>query len=388
MIVEVGRTDVAVFCLDGRVERALLAIGVELDDRPKARHTREQRLELAGGFGALRLVLDLEDLATDRDMDEADTFGGLHFAQRSRTRYDARMARVEVALLAALAGCGRIDFDPLDDAGHPCVWGPFSAPQPLVGMVESTSDDFGATPSADNLELVFFSFRPGGSGDADIYDAVRATPSDPWPSPSLVPAIESPFREASPTLTADRRTLVFATATSTTGPALIVESTRAAVGDAWSAGSPLPGITNTLTNPAPFISIDGLRLIYLKPIASVSTIVESTRPDRSSAFGAPVMVIAPAGGDDDAPALSSDGLDVFFQSATRGGSGGFDIFTAHRPALDQPFGPVSDVAELASAKDDVGARPSADGTTMYLEYNTHDGGGQNANFYISTRACM
>jgi hypothetical protein len=65
-----------------------------------------------------------------------------------------------------------------------------------------------------------------------------------------------------------------------------------------------------------------------------------------------------------------------------------DIYTAHRPALDQPFSTPVLVPELSSARDDNGVRLSRDGKTMYLNYDTLTSGGANADLYSATRTCL
>jgi hypothetical protein len=92
--------------------------------------------------------------------------------------------------------------------------------------------------------------------------------------------------------------------------------------------------------------------------------------------------------DEYAPALSTDGLEIFFASNRPGGKGGFDVYTSRRPALDQPFAPPTVVTEVNSALDDVGPRISSDGTTLYLNYDSITAGGGDADMWTATRSCL
>src|SRR5689334_12722318 len=118
------------------------------------------------------------------------------------------------AVVLAVAGCGRIGFTSTSsaddapgatdgiaaDAFTPCTtWGPFGAPQKMPSVLQSASDDdWGPTPSADERELMFYSFRGGSS---DIFVASRTALASSWSTPIPVDAITTPNAEAAPTLT-------------------------------------------------------------------------------------------------------------------------------------------------------------------------------------------
>ena len=55
----------------------------------------------------------------------------------------------------------------------------------------------------DKLSLYFFSTRPGGEGERDIWVAIRSEPSAEFGEPSLVPEINSSSLDQLPTLTED-----------------------------------------------------------------------------------------------------------------------------------------------------------------------------------------
>ena len=88
-----------------------------------------------------------------------------------------------------------------------------------------------------------------------------------------------------------------------------------------------------------------------------------------------------ANGDDD-PTLTGDMLEIFFDSSRPPASGG-DIFTARRSSVSAPFGAVTIVAELASARDDTTPDVSSDGLTMYFSSDRATSG--NRDIYRTTR---
>jgi hypothetical protein len=89
-------------------------------------------------------------------------------------------------------------------AGGP--WGP------ATHLPELSSDRNDARPMlrGDGLEVFFHSDRAGGAGN-DLWTSTRASVGEPWTPPvNLGPAINSPQSEFFPFLTADGRTLIFA----------------------------------------------------------------------------------------------------------------------------------------------------------------------------------
>ena len=294
--------------------------------------------------------------------------------------------------MMVLAGCGRVDFDPrIADTMVTCdAWGPFGAPVRLADAVQSPVDDWGAAAAGDGLELVFYSFRTGSIGDADVYDSVRPSIQDPWPAATAIAAIETAGREADPSMTADRLELIYSE-TNGSGDRKLFVATRTSVTAAFGAPKPLGGVDAVRVSFGPqeyepFVTADGLRLVYRSDNGSTGTLLEAARADRASTFKVVGPLFANLPGDRQ-PTLSSDGLELFFQSDERGGAGGFDLFTTRRPTVDQPFGPIEPVTELASPKDEAIPRLSADGSMLYLAYATLSAGGTNADLMVATRSC-
>ena len=88
------------------------------------------------------------------------------------------------------------------------AWG---EPVNLGPTVNSSYSDGSPCISANGLLLFFFSNRPGGFGDQDIYMTRRATIDDDWGIPvNLGPTINSPAYDRTATILPDGSTLFFA----------------------------------------------------------------------------------------------------------------------------------------------------------------------------------
>lgn len=88
---------------------------------------------------------------------------------------------------------------------------------------------------------------------------------------------------------------------------------------------------------------------------------------------------------DGTPEISADGLTIYFMSSRAGGAGGPDIWYATRPRIDAPFGAPINLAEVNSAAGERGPAISADGLTIYFT-SDRTGGAGGADIWFATRA--
>ena len=80
----------------------------------------------------------------------------------------------------------------------------------LGPTVNSSSKDTGSSISTDGLLLYFVSDRPGGYGEYDIWVTRRASLSDSWGPPvNLGPTVNSSSSDGGPSISADGSTLFF-----------------------------------------------------------------------------------------------------------------------------------------------------------------------------------
>jgi hypothetical protein len=78
-----------------------------------------------------------------------------------------------------------------------------------------TATDQGPTVRIDGREMFFFSTRPGGSGGADLWTSTRGSVHDPWSTPeNLGTVLNSTAADQQPGLSGDGRTLMFASSRS------------------------------------------------------------------------------------------------------------------------------------------------------------------------------
>jgi len=293
----------------------------------------------------------------------------------------------------ACAACGRINFDSLAADASPAdaectAFGPFSTPLKLDAVLQSPADDWFPTPSVGGTQLYYYTFRAPSQGAA-VWVAERATSSSPFAAASRVSSLDTADDEAQPTLTDDGLYIVFASKPSA-GQHDLYASKRMSPTDAWGAPIPLTILNSASSDFTPWISGDGLRLWFSSARSTNFTdLYEATRMSRAVAFEAPQLITELVSStEDQAPTLSYDGLELFFVSGRAGGPGMFDVYTARRPSLGQPFTTPQVVPELSSARDEYGLRLSPDGTTMFLNYDTLVNGGGNADMWTATRACQ
>jgi hypothetical protein len=302
---------------------------------------------------------------------------------------------VRIAAVLVLTACGRLGFDATgardastDAAAPTCPWGPFSAPVQLPGPVQSSADDWSPTPTPDELELYYYQFI-GGTGDGEIVRATRPSRTVPFSAPERVTELNSEMTEWSVSLTADGLVILFGRRTG--AATRLYEATRGSTADAWGAPALLTFADTSTTDESPWLSPDGLRLVFTRFASGMTTsdLYETTRPARTSPWAAPVLLATLSAPDyEDEATTSADGLEVFFTSVRPGGVGAWDVYRATRGDVDQPWSAPVLVPELSSARDDIGLRLSSDGRTMYFNYDAVRSGGANAQLWTATRACL
>ena len=90
--------------------------------------------------------------------------------------------------------------------------------------------------------------------------------------------------------------------------------------------------------------------------------------------------------DDLSPAVSADGLTLLFSSDRPGGVGGTDLYMATRASTSEPFADVVSLgAGVNTASNETAPALSADGLTLYFGSDRPDGFGS-TDLYMATRA--
>jgi hypothetical protein len=153
----------------------------------------------------------------------------------------------------------------------------------------------------------------------------------PFAVATQMTTIASVGDDGEPTISHDGLTLYFDHYT----PTQLFASTRPDPASiAWSSPVAAESQANLANLSGADFGPDDLRLVVGDP--TTYELYEVTRPDRSSPWGVPQLLVGLGGNTGDGyPALRSDGLEIFFESNRQPP---IALYHALRPALDQPFG--------------------------------------------------
>ena len=223
----------------------------------------------------------------------------------------------------------------------------FGTPTNLGPIVNTSYGDADTCLSADLLELYFDSDRPGGSGNWDLWVAKRASKNDDWTQPvNLGPTINSSAWYHDPSISADKLSLLFGSNRSGgRGGDDLWMTKRATINDAWSTPVNLGAKINSPNNEMdPALSADGLQLYFCSQNRpggyGAFDIFVATRANISDDWGEPVNVgpSVNTSSSDYSPSISADGLALFFCSEQPGGYGSADLWLTRRPTTNDDWG--------------------------------------------------
>jgi len=186
-----------------------------------------------------------------------------------------------------------------------------------------------------------------------------------------------------PTLTNDELTLLFSSLRDDSGTfSHIYETSRPSTASAFgtSAAISVNGPTN---DSDPALTPDGLTLYFQSDRAgNMGDIYVATRSSLGADFGSVASVDAVNTADDDTqPALDVDGS-LWLASTRAGGQGGYDLFRA-APSAGTFAAPVAET-ELNSTEDDWSPTLTADGLTIFFA-STRGGGQGGYDIYFASR---
>ena len=256
-------------------------------------------------------------------------------------------------------------------------------PVNLGPTVNSSSKDNSPALSADGLTLLFASTR--GLGESDLWTCTRASLSESFGEPvNLGPTVNSSFGEGRPALSADELTLLFfSNRPGGQGDDDIWMCERASLTGPFGRPVNLGATVNSsFRDIHPTLSADGLTLYFSsgrRGGLGQRDLWMCQRASSGEPFGMPVN-LGPAvnwGGTNSGPAVSADGLTLLFSSNGRpGGQGGWDLWMCTRASLTEPFGkPVNLGPSVNSSFQDHVPALSADGRTLLLISNRPGGQG-------------
>jgi hypothetical protein len=304
---------------------------------------------------------------------------------------------VAIAMMVMAGACGRVGFDPLGgddgddggDDGGPCTsfdaWEP---PVHLGDVVNSTADDTSPTLTADELVLYFDSNRGGGAGSRDLWVATRTTRDEAFGAAVNLPSLNSTANDFTPALSPDGGELYFASNAGAANTLDLYVATRTDVvtfGPRTEIG-PLAG--DGIDESGADIADDNVTMYFARsdPPTADAEIVIATRINTATDWvpGPLVAEINLASNIDRNPALSPDGLELYFESDRGVGN---RLYVARRTVADGPFMPPTEVVELNTAgNSNRDAALSADGRTLYFS-SSRPGGRGNHDLWMARRGC-
>ena len=204
----------------------------------------------------------------------------------------------------------------------------FGTPTNLGPIVNTAYRDAAPFISNDGLSLYFGSNRPGTSGDRDIWVTTRATIEDDWGIPVNL-------------------------------------------------GSP---INSQLFENCPCISPDGLEFYFMSKFHpngfGWDDIWVSRRQSKDDPWGDPVN-LGPSintSFPEYYPRLTSDGLELYFNSSGLGGFGKNDIFVSRRATVTDDWGPPINLGSGVNRQShDISPSISADGLCLFFSDHESEG---------------
>ena len=369
-----------------RIDRELacdrLAISVMGPDEPP--RYGQTIVNLVGSFSQVSYVPSVAGILEDKSQIERRIRMIVDFKKASRIWSVG--AVFVLAILACVVLTNAYQVKLAFDFGTPTNLGP-----PLnTEVLDGTS-----CISADGLEVIFESQRPGGSGGSDLWVARRKGTEDKWgPAVNLGPVVNSSGNDWGPSISADGLELYFHSRRegglvgSNPYPYDIWMTRRPARDGEWREPVNLGPPVNTPDADAfPCISADGLSLYFISDrpgSLGENDIWVSTRATKDDNWGEPVNLgpVVNSTRDEIGPAISADGLTLFFSSGypftpRPGGFGRSDLWMTRRSNKDEPWEkPVNLGPTVNTTANEIRPNISADGSTLYF-CSTRPGGAGN-----------
>jgi hypothetical protein len=243
--------------------------------------------------------------------------------------------------------------------------------------------------STDELTFYLSSDRADGYGGDDLYVCTRSTTDDPWSEPeNLGPIVNSSSNEFNTVITSDGLELYFCSdRPGGYGSNDIWMTKRDTKDSPWSQPAPLDPPTNGSTNAWALqsISSDDLEMFFVSGNIpggyGGQDIWSVKRVTRDAPWGAPVNAGQNVNSDDwdNAPVLLPDDLTLIFSSARLGGfstmsSWNFDLWMAKRETKDSPWGLAINLGpEVNTEYSEMSRWISADMRMLYFTYRSWEG---------------
>ena len=218
-------------------------------------------------------------------------------------------------------------------AAHAAPNGFFTEVKPVAGL-EGPYVDIQPDISPDRLEIYFGSWnRPGVEGKSDIYRATRARPEDPFDPPvRLDPPVNSAYGDSTPNLSPDGLILYFASdRPGGMGDWDLYQASRSSTDLPFSNALHLgSGVNGPFRDHSPSVSADGLTLYFASDREYFGDFYVATRASTEEPFGNVKRVGFPVSTDayEFDVAFAPNGLDLLFSRWAIGRA--YDLHLASR----------------------------------------------------------
>jgi Tol biopolymer transport system component len=262
----------------------------------------------------------------------------------------------------------------------------FGEPTNLGPVVNSSARDEEPGISSDGLSIYYCSLRSGGRGGYDMWVITRATTQDDWGPPvNLGSPVNSSSDDFSEDISADGLELYFGSnRPGGSGGYDIWVAKRVTTESPWAAPVNLgPMVNSSGTEGCPAISDDGLELYFWSTRSGGSgsyDIWVSRRETKEDAWGMAVNLgpMINSSTSDLCMDVSPDGLSLIFVSARAGGYGGElgDLWMVRRPTISGSWGPPVNLGPIVNgSSSENGPCLSADGSVLYFSSDRAGGSG-------------
>jgi len=243
-------------------------------------------------------------------------------------------------------------------------------PENLGSPLNSAYHDLTPSITSDGLEVYFWSNRPGGFGNWDLWVSTRTSTEEAWlPATNLGAKVNSSGLEAIPCISADGLELFFSLGSEETANLMVARRTTRT--EPWGTRVSLGPVVNTsVREDTPKFTSDGLELYFISNRSGgrgLADIWVATRPTITDDWGSPVnLSIVNSSDYDQWVNISGDSLTLLFQSTRSGGEYG-GLYMSRRKSKDDPWTvPVYLGLPMNGSVYTLLSSVSADGTMLYL----------------------
>lgn len=270
------------------------------------------------------------------------------------------------------------------------AWGRLAGREDPSGnlKVNTAAQDGCPIESPDGHSLFIASDRPGGKGGIDIWVAYRQSPNHPWGEPVNLPEpVNSAANDFCPTPLTGGRLLFVSNRASECGGGSDIYETRQHPAQGWLPPKGLGCDVNSSGNELSpsLVEQDGKTLLFFSSDrqGNQDIFMSALRPNGTWEPAAALPDVNTSF-DDARPNVSSDGLEIVFDSTRAGGAP--DIWTSWRPHIAARWSePVQLGSEVNSIATESRASLSRDGKRLYFG-STRTGGQGSSDVHVSTRA--